>query len=141
MAFHDAEVLRRLPIGLMFSGRDTRRRDDPLIVDRNRGDPIVRGVQIIIGVKLEEQFADRLDGTGATLASVALGTETSPRVSAVRLKITEVVEKALFKLQRNSVGFADLPPEFGGEAKAKLTSLIPKPLPKAILIRQVISSL
>ena len=81
MAFHDAEVLRRVANWLDVLRSSTRRRDDPLIVDRNRGDPIVRGVQIIIGVKLEEQFADRLDGTGATLASVALGTETSPRVS------------------------------------------------------------
>jgi hypothetical protein len=87
MALHDAEALRRVANWLDALRSGTRRPDDPLIVDIHRGDPIVRGVQILIGVKLEEQFGERLDGTAATLTSVALGAETSPRAS--RSALTE----------------------------------------------------
>jgi hypothetical protein len=55
--------------------------EDPLIVRRNRGDPVVRGVQILVSRTFKEQFGVRLDGTAATLASVALGAKASARVS------------------------------------------------------------
>jgi hypothetical protein len=81
MTLNDAEALRRVASWLDSLRSGARRADDPLIVDRHRGDPIVRGVQILIGVKLEEQFGERLDGTAATLTSVALDTQASPRAS------------------------------------------------------------
>jgi hypothetical protein len=81
LALHDAQALRRVANWIEHLTSALRRSGDPLIVDRHRGDPIVRGVQIMIGVKLEEQFGDRLDGTAATLTSVVLGAETTPRAS------------------------------------------------------------
>jgi hypothetical protein len=81
LAWHDAQALLRVANWVEHLSSAMRRPGDPLIVDRNRGDPVVRGVQIMIGVKLEEQFDVRLDGTAATLTSVALGAETSPRAS------------------------------------------------------------
>jgi hypothetical protein len=58
-----------------------RRPGDPLIVKRLRGDPVARGVQIMISIKMKEQFGDRLDGTAATLTSIALATAATPRIS------------------------------------------------------------
>jgi hypothetical protein len=81
LALQDSQGLRRVANWLDGLKSEMRGPDDPLIVERHRGDPVVRGVQIMIGVKLDEQFGERLDGTGATLASVALGAETSPRAS------------------------------------------------------------
>jgi len=81
LALQDVELARRLANWLEHLTSAMRRPDDPLIAERHRGDPIVRGVQIMISVKLEETFGERFDGTAATLTSVALGAETSPRVS------------------------------------------------------------
>ena len=61
--------------------------DDPLVVKKHRGDPVVRAVQILIGSKLLEEFGQRLDGVAATLAGVALGADASPRAS--RSALTE----------------------------------------------------
>jgi hypothetical protein len=80
-ALQHVQLARRFASWLEHLTSSMRSADDPLIVERHRGDPIVRGVQIMISVKLEEQFGDRFDGTAATLTSVALGAETSPRVS------------------------------------------------------------
>jgi hypothetical protein len=80
-ASQDGDTLRRVANWLDYLTSKTRRPGDPLIVERHRGDPIVRGVQTMISVKLEEQFGSRFDGTAATLTSVALGAETTPRVS------------------------------------------------------------
>jgi hypothetical protein len=77
----DIQALDRVANWIEHLQSKLRLPDDPLIVDKDRGDPIVRGVQIVIAVKLEEQFGNRLDGTAATLTSVALDVETSPRVS------------------------------------------------------------
>jgi hypothetical protein len=77
----DAPALLRVANWLEHLTSALRQPDDPLMVGRFRGDPIMRGVTIMIGVKMKEQFGDRLAGTTATLASVALATETSPRVS------------------------------------------------------------
>ncbi len=46
---------------------------DPLVVKNHRGDPVTRGVQIVIAAFLKDRFGDRLDRTAATLAAVALG--------------------------------------------------------------------
>ena len=56
--------------------------NDPLMVKKHRGDPVDRGVQILLGAQLEDTFGKRLDGTAATIAAVALGkTKLSPRVA------------------------------------------------------------
>jgi hypothetical protein len=80
-ASEDVLLARRLAKWLEHLTSAMRRPDDPLVVERHRGDPIVRGVQIMISVKLEETFGKRFDGIAAILTSVALGAETSPRVS------------------------------------------------------------
>ncbi|WP_287987153.1 hypothetical protein [Acidiphilium sp.] len=46
---------------------------DPLVVKNHRGDPVTRGVQIVIAAFLKDRFGDRLDRTAATLTAVALG--------------------------------------------------------------------
>jgi hypothetical protein len=81
LGLQDLQGLRRVANWLDHLTTAVRRRGDPLIVKRHRGDPIARGVQIAISGKIDEQFGERLDGTAATLTSVALGVETSPRVS------------------------------------------------------------
>lgn len=87
LSSRDVLALLRVAKWLEHLKSGLRRPDDPLMVDRHRGDPIVRGVQIMIGVKLAEQFGERLDGTAATLTSVALHVETTPRTS--RSALTE----------------------------------------------------
>ncbi|MET4218174.1 hypothetical protein ABIB00_003391 [Bradyrhizobium sp. LB14.3] len=87
LSSRDVLALLRVAKWLEHLKSGLRRPDDPLMVDRHRGDPIVRGVQIMIGVKLAEQFGERLDGTAATLTSVALDVETTPRTS--RSALTE----------------------------------------------------
>lgn len=55
---------------------------DPMVVQNHRGDPVVRGVQVMIAAFLLDRFGDRLDGTAATLAAVGLGlNRLSERVS------------------------------------------------------------
>lgn len=81
MAAEHVAVARRFANWLEHLTFAMRSADDPLVVDRHRGDPIVRGVQTMISVKLDEQFGSRFDGTAATLTAVALGAETTPRVS------------------------------------------------------------
>jgi hypothetical protein len=80
-ALQDAKTLRRVAKWLVHLTYATRRPGDPLIVERHRGDPIVRGVQISISLVLEKQFGEGFHGTAATLTMVALGAETTPRVS------------------------------------------------------------
>jgi hypothetical protein len=87
LSSRDLLALLRVAKWLEHLKSGLRRPDDPLTVDRHRGDPIVRGVQIMIGVKLAEQFGERLDGTAATLTRVALDAETTPRTS--RSALTE----------------------------------------------------
>jgi hypothetical protein len=69
----DAAALRRVAgwrEALAAAGRGA---DDPLTITNSRGEPIRRGVQITIACFLLTRFGDRLDGTAATLAEVALG--------------------------------------------------------------------
>ena len=57
-----------------------------MIVERHRGDSVVRGAQILIAKKMEELFVDRLDGTTATLTSVALGKEATAKTTRSAFK-------------------------------------------------------
>jgi hypothetical protein len=70
-----------------------RRPGDPMIVERHRGDPVVRGVQILIAVKMEELFGDRLDGTTATLTSVALGKKATAKTTRSAFKTQKSKKK------------------------------------------------
>jgi hypothetical protein len=68
----DIQAMHRVANWVDHLASSMRQPDDPLIVARDRGDPIERGVRILIGITLEEQFGQRLEGTAATLTSVAL---------------------------------------------------------------------
>ena len=57
------------------------RGSDPLTIQNDRGDPVVRGVPIVIAAWLSETFGTRLDGTAATLGAVALDQKTSERAT------------------------------------------------------------
>jgi hypothetical protein len=81
IANRDIVALRHVAGWLEGLTRASRRPDDPLIVKKLRGDPIVKGVQILTAMKLKELFGNRLDGTAATLASVAVGVKSSARAS------------------------------------------------------------
>lgn len=81
LALSDASALRRVSNFLASLSGDARNDRDPLTVSRKRGDSVTRGVQIMISVKLEELFGNRLDRTAATLTSVALGVKTSDRTA------------------------------------------------------------
>jgi hypothetical protein len=75
----DADAVDRAAERLESLSRDVRSIDDPLSVQRHRGDPTVNGVAAIIGVWLFELFGKRFDETAATLASVALGKPATAR--------------------------------------------------------------
>jgi hypothetical protein len=78
----DAATLRRVAAWQDQAIAAMRPPTDPMTIKNHRGDPVARGVQILIAAHLEDVFTKRLDGTAATLAAVALGLElTSPRVS------------------------------------------------------------
>ena len=85
LASEHIEVARRFANWLEHLTSGLRRSDDPLVVARISGDPVVRGVQTMIAVKLKEQFGRRCDGIAAILTSVVLGAETTPRVSRAAL--------------------------------------------------------
>jgi hypothetical protein len=75
------DALRRVAAWLEAGAASLRPPDDPLTIQNERGDRVVRGVQIVIAAHLREAFGKPLDGTAATLAAVALGQETSERVT------------------------------------------------------------
>jgi hypothetical protein len=81
LALQDCVSLRRIAGWLEILTSGIRTSGDPLVVKRHRGDPIVRGVQILISGQIDEHFGERLDGTAATLTSVALAVDTTPRTS------------------------------------------------------------
>jgi hypothetical protein len=58
----------------------TRTRDDPLVISKDRGDRTVRGLAIECGVKLNELFGEHLYGIAAILAEVGLGAKVSRRM-------------------------------------------------------------
>jgi hypothetical protein len=68
-----------------------RRPDDPLMIEKYRGDPVERGVHISIANKLIFTFGKRLDRTAATLASVALGVKIGVRPA--RSALTKKLKK------------------------------------------------
>jgi len=80
-ALEDLERLTRVADRLERFTTVMRRPDDLLVVDKHRGDPVVRAVQILISDKMERLFGKRLDGTAATLTGAALATKASPRAS------------------------------------------------------------
>jgi hypothetical protein len=94
LAERDVLALRHVANWLEHLTSASRRSDDPLIVKKHRGDPVARGVQILTAVKLEELFGNRLDGTAATLASVATGIRTSARASRSALTKEKSSKKA-----------------------------------------------
>jgi hypothetical protein len=78
----DAATLRRVAAWQDQAIEAMRPLTDPTTVKYHRGDPVARGVQIMIAAYLKDVFGQRLDGVAAILAAVALGQEkTSPRVS------------------------------------------------------------
>lgn len=54
---------------------------DPLIIKNERGNPVIRGVQITIAAHLRDVWGAGMDRTVKTLAEVALNQSTSERVS------------------------------------------------------------
>jgi hypothetical protein len=58
----------------------TRTRDDPLVIDKDRGDRTVRGVSTMLAMHLHELFGEHLYGVAAILAEVGLGEKVSRRV-------------------------------------------------------------
>ncbi len=58
----------------------TRTRDDPLVISKDRGDRTARGLSILISKKLNELFGDHLYGIAAILTEVALGEKVSRQV-------------------------------------------------------------
>jgi hypothetical protein len=101
IARHDAQALLRVANWLDHLTTTMRHPGDPLIVKRHRGDPIAKGVQITIGAKLAGLFGKRLDGTAATLTSVALGVKATARASRSALTKRKPSKKRAPKTQRN----------------------------------------
>jgi hypothetical protein len=81
LASADADALRRVAGWQEAGAAAFRPLSDPLTIQNDRGDRVVRGVQILIAARLRETFGKPLDGTAATLAGVALGQKTSERVT------------------------------------------------------------
>jgi hypothetical protein len=79
LAENDQAALIRAANWLESTTRALRQPNDPLIVERDRGDPVERGVHISIAEKLKLTFGNRLERTAATLASVALGVKIGIR--------------------------------------------------------------
>jgi hypothetical protein len=81
LAAADAAALRRVAGWHEDFADRLRPPSDPLTIQNDRGDRVVRGVQIIIAAWLREAFGKPLDGMAATLAGVALDQKTSERVT------------------------------------------------------------
>jgi hypothetical protein len=77
----NADALRQVAGWNEDAASMLRQPSDPLIIQNDRGDRVVRGVQIICAAQLIETFGKRLDRTAATLAAVALDAKTSERVT------------------------------------------------------------
>jgi hypothetical protein len=58
----------------------TRTRDDPLVIDKDRGDRAARGVSTMLAMHLRELFGEHLYGVAAILTEVGLGEKVSRRV-------------------------------------------------------------
>jgi hypothetical protein len=97
LAAQDVAALRNVARWLEHLTSAMRGPGDPMLVKKVRGDPVARGVQILTATKLEKLFGKRLDGTAATLASVALGVKASARASRSALSKTKPSKKAASK--------------------------------------------
>jgi hypothetical protein len=69
--------------------------DDVLVVERQSGDPVARGVQILIAAKLNELFGSVLHGIAATLSSVALGKKTSVKTTRAAFGKQKSINKGI----------------------------------------------
>lgn len=58
----------------------TRGRDDPLVISKDRGDRMVRGVSTIMAIHLHELFGEHLYGLAAIIAEVGLGENVGRQV-------------------------------------------------------------
>jgi hypothetical protein len=58
----------------------TRGRDDPLVISKDRGDRTVRGVSTIMAIHLHELFGEHLYGLAAIIAEVGLGENVGRQV-------------------------------------------------------------
>lgn len=79
IALADAAALRRVAKWLEHISGAMRRPDNPLMVAKHRGDPIVRGVQIAIGAKVQDLFGDRLDRITLLTRGFAVENATSSK--------------------------------------------------------------
>jgi len=77
---NDAEALNRVAEWQEAQIPRLRGPDDPLSISNERGDRVERGVASACASFLKDRFGGRLDGTAATLASVALATDISERI-------------------------------------------------------------
>jgi hypothetical protein len=96
LAAADADALRRVAVWQEIGAAAVRPPSDPLTIQNDRDDRVVRGVQILVGAQLRETFGKPLDGTAATLAGVALGKRTSERVTRSAFSRRKSAKKADF---------------------------------------------
>jgi hypothetical protein len=80
--------------------RALRRPNDPLMVAKHRGDPVLRGVHISIANGVLIKFGKRLDRTAMTLASVALGVNVGIRPA--RSALTKKPKRKVKPVNRQS---------------------------------------
>src|SRR5947209_16293877 len=77
-ALYDEVAVRRVADWVEKTGAGGIPDNDPFFVERERGDPVERGVQIGIAVFLRERFGAELHRTAAVLTAIALGLEVIP---------------------------------------------------------------
>jgi hypothetical protein len=81
LAVADAAALLRVARWLETLVATARPTSDPLIIEKDRGNRRMRALQILCAAQLMDTFGNRLDGTAATLASVALDNRASARAT------------------------------------------------------------
>jgi hypothetical protein len=96
LAAADAEALRRVAGWQEAGAAALRPPSDPLTIQNDRGDRVVRGVQIVIAAQLRATFGKALDRTAATLAGVGLGKRTSERITRSAFSRRKLAEEADF---------------------------------------------
>ena len=96
LAAVDADALRRVAVWQEVGTAALRPPSDPLMIQNERDDRVVGGVQILVGAQLRDTFGKPLDGTAATLAGVALGKRTSERATRSAFSRRKSAKKADF---------------------------------------------
>jgi hypothetical protein len=76
---NDGAALRRVADWQEHQLTYMRSPDDPLTIRNDRGDPVVRGVGIVVASFLKKRFGNFLYETAATLTSVALAQDANER--------------------------------------------------------------